>query len=259
VIDLHSHILPGIDDGAPDLATSVEMARKAATEGVSLMVATPHVNGRYMPSPAEVRAGVREVNDALAAEGIALVVSPGAEIAVSELGGLDDDALAGYALGGSKTLLLESPYVDGVPLFDEILFGIQARGFRILLAHPERSPMFFGRPEALQRITERGVLCSITAGSMRGRFGRRVMRSALELIRRGLVHNVSSDSHDLAKRPPGLALGFEGAEAAFPGVSALRGWLTDAVPSALLTDSEIPAAPTVESRPRRLSLRGILR
>lgn len=259
MIDLHSHILPGIDDGSPDLATSLEMARVAVADGIALTVATPHVNGRYMPHPGEVLTSVGELNDALAGEGIPLVVSPGAEIAVSELGALEDEVLAGYGLGASKTLLVESPYINGVPLFDEIIFGIQAKGFRILLAHPERSPMFQTRPDALRELVDGGVLCSVTSGSMHGRFGRRVMRSTLELIRLGLVHNVSSDSHDLTKRPPGLCAGFEGGERTMPGVTALSSWLTEKVPSALLSDEVLPPAPIVEGEggPKRLRLRGL--
>jgi protein-tyrosine phosphatase len=261
MIDMHSHILPGLDDGSPDLDTSLEMARRSVADGINLMLATPHVNGRFMPDPDEVLGAVAELNDALAREHIPLVVSPGAEIAVAELGVLDDETLGAYTLGASKTLLVESPYVDGVPLFDEIVFGAQAKGFRIVLAHPERSPMFRTDLEALEALVERGVMCSVTSGSMRGRFGRRVMRSTLELVRRGLVHNVSSDCHDLAKRPPGLCSGFEGAENVLPGVTALSTWLTESVPGALLSDEPLPPAPIVEGEggPRRLRLRGLLR
>lgn len=246
MIDLHSHILPGLDDGSPDLATSVEMARSAVADGVAIMVATPHVNGRYMPGPAAIRKRVAELNDALAAASVPLVVTLGAEIAISELGALEDDVLSGFALGGSSTLLVESPYLDAVPFFDEVLFSAQSKGFRILLAHPERSPMFQTRLEALRKLVDHGVLCSITAGSLRGRFGRRVRDHAIDMMRLGLVHNVSSDSHNLTKRPPGLSAGFEGAEKMLPGVSALAPWLTEDVPRAVLESTGLPPSPVAD-------------
>lgn len=246
MIDLHSHILPGIDDGSPDLETSLEMARRSVADGISLMVATPHVNGRFMPDPASIRARVKELNDALAGEGIPLVVTTGAEIAISELGTLNNEDLASFALGGSKTLLVESPYTDGVPFFDEILFGAQSHGFRVLLAHPERSPMFQHRADVLRGLIDRGVLSSITAGSMRGRFGRTVQRYVADFFRLGLVHNVSSDTHDLRKRPPGLRAGFEGAERMVPGVTEAAPWLTEEVPTALLANQALPAPTAIE-------------
>jgi protein-tyrosine phosphatase len=243
MIDLHTHILPGIDDGSPDIETSVAMARLSAEEGISVMVATPHVNGRYAPTPAAIRQGVADLNEVLAAEHIPVVVSPGAEIAISEVSNLEDEALAALSLGGSTTLLIESPYLRGVPFFDSMLFEIQSRGFKILLAHPERSPMFQQDPEALHDLVERGVLCSITAGSMRGRFGRRVARCALDFISLGLVHNVSSDAHGLRKRPPGLVSGFEGARELMPALETALPWFTTDVPGAILSNAEVPPAP----------------
>ncbi len=255
MIDLHSHILPGLDDGSPDLETSIEMARRAVEDGVSVMVATPHVNGRYMPSPAEILERVKALNDALAAEGIAVVVSPGAEVGIAELGTLDEDALTGYGLGGSSTLLVESPYLESVPFFDEVLFGVTSRGFRILLAHPERSPMFARKPDVIRDLVAGGVMCSVTAGSIAGVFGGSPMRSALELLRQGLVHNVSSDSHDLKRRPPGLSSGLSACERSLPGSQVLAAWMTESVPSALLGSAAVPAAPPFEAKPPRIGER----
>lgn len=256
MIDLHTHILPGIDDGAPDLDASLEIARASASDGVSLMIATPHVNGRYMPDPGTIRTLARDVNRALAEEELALVVSTGAEIALSELSGLDDEALNAYGLGGSRTLLIESPYVDAVPFLDQMIFDLQTRGHRVLLAHPERCPMFQRDPEMLERLVGREVLCSVTAGSLAGRFGRRVRTFAIELIQEGFVHNISSDTHNVAGRPPGLATGFERAERQLPGISGLKQWLTEGVPSALLSDEPLPPYPALGLRmPRRLGFR----
>jgi protein-tyrosine phosphatase len=255
VIDLHSHILAGLDDGAGDMRASIEIARAAVADGVHLMVATPHVNGHYMPDPATIRTAVAELNNALAAEGVALVVSPGAEIAVSELPRLDDGVLRQLSLGESNTLLIESPYVNAVPFLEQMLFDLQARGFRVILAHPERSPMLAKDRDLLGRLVDREILCSVTAGSLAGRFGRRVRAATLELIQHRLVHNVASDAHDTAQRPPGLTAGLEGAGKLLSGFEGLTRWLTEEVPTALL-NSEAPAAypeqVTIKPRSRAL-------
>jgi protein-tyrosine phosphatase len=209
-----------------------------------------------MPTPEVIRDKVTEVNDALAAEGLPLVVSPGAEIAVPELSNLGDDDLRALALGGSNTLLIESPYVDAVPFLDQMLFDLQTRGFRVLMAHPERSPMFLKDPDQVVALADREILFSVTAGSLAGRFGRRVRSFALELVQHELVHNVSSDAHDTRKRPPGLSKGFSRADPLLPGISSLASWLTEGVPAALLGNAALPPYPAVGLKlSRRVGIR----
>ena len=178
MIDLHCHILPGIDDGAASIEDSVAMARAAAEDGISLIIATPYVNGAFMPGAAEIAARVREVNDALAAARIPVVVSPGAEIGVTELGALSEQELRGLTLGASTTLLVESPYTPTAPFLEGIIFDAQAAGFRILLAHPERSPVFHRDMGRLEALIGRGVLVSLSAGSLAEDAGRTPNRFA---------------------------------------------------------------------------------
>lgn len=123
---------------------------------------------------------------------------------------------------------------------DMLILELQHRGHRILLAHPERCPAFQRDPPMLQSLVGDGVLTSITAGSLVGRFGGNVRRFALELVREGLVHNVASDAHDRRGRPPGMA-----AELDQTGLGALADWLTRAVPAAILSGGEIPPQPAV--------------
>jgi protein-tyrosine phosphatase len=124
---------------------------------------------------------------------------------------------------------------------ETVVFDLQRRGFRVVLAHPERCPAFHRDRRALDTLVGAGVLTSITAGSLVGRFGRDVRRFAFELVRDGMVHNVASDAHDHSRRPPGTASEIEEA-----GIAPLEDWLTIAVPQAILAGTDIPQRPQVD-------------
>ena len=243
MIDLHCHILPGIDDGAPDVEASVEMAGEAVRGGTTVMVATPHVNARYRNEPEAISRLVDELNIVLAQRDIPLTVVPGAEVALDRLPDLTDEALADLCMGSGPYLLVESPYGDRADSLEEALFALQLRGLRPMLAHPERCPAFQRDADRLSTVVERGILCSITAGSMAGRFGTRARRLAVEMLRDGLVHDVASDAHDGFSRGPGLAAGFREAEADLPGIASQMEWFTRAAPTALLAGKRPPPRP----------------
>lgn len=235
LIDLHTHVLPGLDDGAPDADAALALARAIAEGGVRTVVATPHVNSTYANDPDTVAAGVSELNAALRERAVPLEVLTGAEIALPQLAEMGDADLARHGLGGGRCVLVESPYVRAVSFLEDLLEDVRGRGYLPLLAHPERSPLFQEDPGRLERLVSGGVVCSVTAGSLAGRFGRTVRRFALDLARRGLVHDVSSDAHDLRRRPPGLAVPAE--------LAPRAGWLTLDAPAALLEGRMPPAPP----------------
>jgi protein-tyrosine phosphatase len=238
VIDLHCHVLPGIDDGPATLEDSVAMARAAAQGGTRVLVATPHVSSRYRNDADTIGRLAGELNARLQTEGLSIEVRPGAEIAITHVGELDDPELSELGLGGGPWLLLEPPFTRTFNRLGPILLDLQRRGHRIVLAHPERCPVFHREPELLETLVEAGALTSITAGSLVGVFGRDVRRFARALVRAGLVHNVASDAHDDTQRPPGIATELERA-----GLTPLADWLTREVPSAILSGAEIPARP----------------
>ncbi len=258
MIDLHAHILPGVDDGADDVAIALAMARMAVDEGIHTIVATPHVSPRYPLDLATIEDEVERVSAVIAEEDVPLAVRSGAELAATSLTDIGDEDLWRLALGGGDCLLVESPYVSEVRFFEQLVFDLQVRGFRPLLAHPERSPMFQRDPERLARLVGRGALCSITAGSMAGVFGQTVRRFTLDLLRGGLVHNVASDAHDLTRRPPGLRQGFRALEAELPGVGAQSDWFTNEAPSAILAGRPLPPRPPALT-PRPSGWRRLLR
>ncbi len=238
MIDLHCHVLPGIDDGPGTLADSLVLARAAVAAGTRVLVATPHINSSYHNDADTIARLADELNARLAVEGIDLEIRTGAEIAVTRLIDIPAAELPRLCLGAGAWLLVEPPFAPTVMGLDSILLDLQRQGHRILLAHPERCQAFHRDPEMLSSLVRAGVLTSITAGSLVGRFGGTVRRFALALAREGLIHNVASDAHDVAQRPPGVT-----AELAQAGMGALAGWLTEQVPAAILDGQEIPPRP----------------
>jgi protein-tyrosine phosphatase len=258
VIDLHSHILPGIDDGPATMAGSLELARAAVGAGTKTILATPHINDDAGIEPGRIAAGLEELRAALADADIPLEVLAGGEIAIWRLIDLDAATLKALALGGGPYLLVESPFSPVVGDFEPMVLDLHARGHRVLLAHPERCPAFQRDPARLERLVGAGALVQITAGSMTGAFGSTVRRFTLAILREGLAHVVASDAHDSVRRPPGLRAGFPALERELPGIGAQERWLTELVPRAVLDGAPLPERPPLP-RPagllRRLGLR----
>lgn len=251
MIDLHNHILPGLDDGPATLEEALAVARGAVAAGVRTIVATPHIDHVYDVQPEAIPAAVASLSSVLAAEGIELELKAGGEVALSRLNDLDADDRLAAQLGDGPFLMLESPYAATELDFDTHAYRLRMHGQDLLLAHPERSPLFQREPERLARLVDAGVLCSISAGSIVGDFGRRVRAFAIKLLGDGLVHNVSSDAHDDRRRPPDIRSRLERAERTLPGVAAQADWLTDGVPAAILAGAALPPRPALTLRRRR--------
>ncbi len=239
MIDLHCHVLAGIDDGPGTTEGSVALARAAAEQGTRTIVATPHVSWRYDNDSDTIARLVEEANTAISAAGLALNVVPGAEIAVTRAADLSGEQLSALALGGGPWLLIEPPFAADASGLDMLIFELLDEGHSVVLAHPERCPAFHRDPQMLESLVHSGVLTSITAGSLVGRFGGSVRRFALELVDAELVHNVASDAHDPEQRRPGMARELEQA-----GLAPLAEWLTEGVPAAILAGEEaVPPRP----------------
>src|SRR4051794_21368002 len=235
MIDLHVHVLPGVDDGARTLEDSLAMAREAAADGVRVLAATPHVRADYPTRPDELERLVDELRAAVVREGIGVDVVRGAELALAETDRLADGDLRRLALGGGDTLLVEFPY-RGWPLeLETQLFALHTRGFRTLLAHPERNAEVAARPERLRQAVEAGTLVQVTAASLDGRLGEPAQRTARRLLDRGLVHVLATDAHapDGRRSRPG-----SGAEAV--GGARLARRLTSGAPAAIPAGEPLP-------------------
>jgi protein-tyrosine phosphatase len=259
VIDLHCHVLAGIDDGPESIEGSLALARIAAELGTRTIVATPHVSFRYRNDSATIARLVRETNAAIADAGLALDVVAGAEVALTRAAELPREELFALSLGRGPWVLLECPFTPIATGLDTLIHLLEEGDHRVILAHPERCPAFHRDPDMLSSLVQGGVLTSITAGALVGRFGRPVKRFALELADAEMIHNVASDAHDTAQRSPSM-----GAELEQSGLTGLAEWLTDAVPAAILAgEEEIPprprVAPTTASREPRWPRRALKR
>ena len=240
MIDLHAHILPGLDDGPLDLDGSAAMAEVAVERGTTVMAATSHINRSFGLGPADLAAARRRVAERLRADGIALEVVPGGELAARRVGTLSDEELAQLGLGGTRRLLLECPLSPSAPALEPTVDTLWRRGFDVLLAHPERSPQFMRGPGPLQRLTERGALAQVTAGAFSGEFGSLVERTAFELLERGLVDVIASDAHDAYHRAPGLDVALKAFEARYADAEEQFDRLVRGVPGALLAGRALP-------------------
>lgn len=254
MIDLHCHVIPGVDDGPATIEASLELCRAARADGTTTIVATPHVNWRYPAvDAATVAAGVVAVNDALRSAAIDLGVEGGAEIAVSRAGDLSEEEIVLLRLGQGPYSLIECPHEGGAPAaIEEMLRLFARRGHSILLAHPERCPVFQASPRLIPALIERGMLCCITARSLTGEFGSRARAYAWALMAAGHVHAIASDAHDAVGRPPGLSSVLDRA-----GLSQSQiEYFALGSPEAIIRGGPVPKPPRVaEQQSRRWSVR----
>lgn len=254
MIDLHSHILPGIDDGPGDLAGSLQFARAAVEAGTRKIAATPHIDHLFGIAPEDVAGAVGALNAELGREGIDLEVVPGGEVAMSRAQDLGRESLEAVRLGGGPYVLLEAPLTQPPDGLRHVAFQLGMDGHRILLAHPERSVGLQRDPALLRDLVGSGVLTSITSASLEGRFGGPVRRFSLWMLEEGLVHDVASDAHDHRRRAPGILAGLQHADRDLPGIADQAEWFTEEAPAAILAGERVGRPP---EPPRRRG--GLLR
>lgn len=206
MIDLHCHLLPGIDDGAKSLAVSLEMARLAVADGITVTACTPHIlPGVYNNEGATIEAVVAILRRALERAEIPLRLVSGADVHVAP--DLVADLKSGLVLtvNRSRYLLLEPPHHVVPPRLADHVFDLQAAGYVAILTHPERLSWIENHYPLICELTRNGVLMQLTAGSLLGRFGKRARYWAERMLCEGLCHLLASDAHDTAARPPILS------------------------------------------------------
>lgn len=261
MIDLHSHLLPGIDDGAPDLKHALELARAASEQGTRVLAATPHLRADFPDvRPDELPRRCDEIRAAIADAGIELEVVQGGEAGVMWAVNAGDEELRAGSYGARGTdLLVETPYGPLTDTFEQLLFTLPDRGYRLLLAHPENNSTFQRSPERLHELVNRGVLLQVTARSLirpDHKGGARLL--AESLVRDGHVHVLASDAHSGRHlRPPALGAG-AAAAAALVGERRAQ-WLVKDAPAAILAGEPLPEPPPAERVERRGGLLGRLR
>jgi protein-tyrosine phosphatase len=210
VIDLHSHILHGVDDGARTLETSLAMAKMAVADGISVMACTPHfMPGLYDSESHDIRQRVAQLNEELHHQGIdlALVVGADAHMRPDLIDALRNHRI--LTLHDTRYFLFEPPHTTMPRQMDELLFNTQMAGYVPILTHPERFKWIEQNYEVFCTLAKSGVWMQITAGSLTGRFGSRAQYWAQRMLAEGLVSIIATDTHDTRARPPLLREAFD--------------------------------------------------
>lgn len=202
LIDLHCHLLPGVDDGSKDLEMSLGMAKMAVQQGISHILLTPHhMDGTYTNHKVNVIAKTAAFQQALTAAEIPLTVFPGQEVHLTGdlLTALDDDDILFMDEGG-RYLLLELPH-SGVPEYTaDMVFELKTRGITPVIAHPERNHGFQQEPDKLYDLLNMGCLTQLTASSYVGVFGEKVEKLTAQIINAGMGFAFASDAHNFKGR-----------------------------------------------------------
>jgi protein-tyrosine phosphatase len=212
MIDIHAHILPGMDDGAKNWDQTLQMARLAVEDGITVMVATPHLYEGRSVDPSKLNSRemilqrVAQLKDKLYEEKIPLEILPGCDfpLGFESLKFLDE----GRALtinDANRYLLLELPDTSLPPAIEDICFYLQSKGLTPIITHPERHMIIQEMPYKLKRLIDLGCLVQMTGNSLTGWFGRGVKKISRQLIKLGYVHLLATDTHDPKRRPPVLS------------------------------------------------------
>lgn len=205
MIDIHSHILPGIDDGSDDWEMSLSMAKQACLSGTKYMFATPHyIHGRYASDRYVVTKLVQEFNFLLNNNNIPLQVHSGQEIFITKsmVEYMDDGDF--LPLGGSDYYLVELPMLEIPDYASETLYEATLPGRRIILAHPERYQYVIKDTDVLLPFLQDNILLQMNSGSIIGVFGKKVQKTAIELLKRRMISFIGSDAHGEGSRNTSL-------------------------------------------------------
>ncbi len=210
MIDIHHHLLWGMDDGASSVETSMEMAKIAAADGITHIVCSPHANGEYVYEPAVIAEKIAELQRLLDTEKIALKLGRGCDFHMS-YDNIQEAKVdpARFSINGLGYLLVEIPEY-GVPRgLTDTFYQLQLAGLTPILTHPERNPTLQQDQPRMVDWMRGGVLVQVTAGSVMGRMGRHAEKMAHELLAKRWVHFLATDAHNTTSRPPKMREAFE--------------------------------------------------
>ena len=206
MIDLHCHLLPGIDDGAKDLEMSLAMARMASYDGISTIACTPHIlPSIYNNTGPAIRLAVAQLRERISEAGIPIALVAGADVHVAPDLVIQLREGQALTLHDSRYLLFEPPHHSLPPRLEDLIFGLQAAGYAPILTHPERLSWIEGHYDLIKRFVNNSVLMQITAGSLLGQFGRRPRYWAERMLDEGYCHLLATDAHNTDRRAPLMA------------------------------------------------------
>jgi protein-tyrosine phosphatase len=206
LIDLHCHLLPGIDDGARNLEMALAMAHMASSESITTIACTPHIlPGVYNNTGPAIRVAVARLRESISEAGIPIALVAGADVHIAPDLGVQLREGRVLTLNDSRYLLLEPLHHLLPPRLEDLIFGLQTAGYVPILTHPERLSWIEGRYDLIKRFVNNSVLMQITAGSLLGQFGRRPRYWAERMLDDGLCHLLATDAHDTERRAPRMA------------------------------------------------------
>jgi protein-tyrosine phosphatase len=210
MVDIHHHLLPGLDDGSTDLETSLAMARMAAEDGITHIVATPHSNGSYRYDPVQNQALLQTLREALAAENIPMTLGVGCDFHLSydNIQGARTDPHS-YTINGTDYLLIELPDFAIPPKMEESFYDLRLAGTHLILTHPERNPVLQKNPKRLAEWVQQGMLIQVTTSSVLGHMGPVAEKMAHKLLAERSVHFLATDAHNTGRRPPKMRAAYD--------------------------------------------------
>ena len=207
MVDIHSHVLPGIDDGSRSMEETVEMIRMAEAHGTTVLVASPHADTQYQYDAAKVEALIEEAQT-LAGPGVKLLRACDFHLMFDNIEAALRDPML-YTVNQKGYLLMELSDLTIFPNTGDLWRQLEDAGMKIILTHPERNALLRQRLPLIEEWVAQGRYMQVTGQSLTGLFGKKAEEFCRQLLDKGLVHFVASDAHDLKGRPPRLDIAFQ--------------------------------------------------